>query len=240
MTPHGLQRGTSTQCVTGIAAVLATSLSSCLKDNNHYVNVEQPVALISAINASPDARPVDFYLDQNRTSPYSIGNGQSQDYIRAFTGKRNIIFYVAGSTQKIISDTATLKDKTLYSAFLSNLVSKPDLLLLTDTVKQPAAGMVAVRFINLSPDAPAADLAIKGGNVLVSNKAYKGYSGFISLPVNAAYNLEIRQSGTSTVLASLDNVSLKNGLYTVWLQGLASATDQTKLSAHIQNNVYYY
>ncbi|OKS85182.1 hypothetical protein RG47T_0626 [Mucilaginibacter polytrichastri] len=219
---------------------MAISFSACVKDNNRYNNVTQPVALISAINASPDAQPVDFFLDQNRTASNTIKSGESQDYIRAYTGKRNLIFYAAGSSQKIISDTATLKNNTLYSVFLANVVSKPDLILLTDTLKQPASGMATIRFINLSPDAPAADLAIKGGNVLVSNKAYKAFSGFITLPVNAAYNLEIRQAGTSTVLASLNNVNIKNGLYTVWLQGIAAATDQTKLSAHIQNNVYYY
>lgn len=225
-------------CVTGIAVIAAVSFSSCLKNHDDYYTPQQPVALISAINASPDAQPVDFFLDQNRTSNYSIANGTSQDYIRAYTGKRNLIFYTNGN--KIISDTATLKDKTLYSVFLANLISKPDLVLLTDTIKQPATGMAAIRFINLSPDAPAADLAFKGGNVLVSNKSYKGYSGFITVPVNGAYNFEIRQTGTNTVLASISNVKVVNGLYTIWLQGINAATDQTRLSAHIQNNVYYY
>lgn len=225
-------------CVTGVAVIAAVSFSSCLKNHHDDYVPQQPVALISAINASPDAQPVDFFLDQNRTATYSISTGNSQDYIRAYTGKRNLIFYTGGN--KIISDTATLKDKTLYSVFLANLVSKPDLVLLTDTIKQPASGMAAVRFINLSPDAPAADLAIKGGNVLVSNKSYKGYSGFVTVPVNAAYNFEIRQAGTNTVLASLSNIKIINGLYTIWLQGINAATDQTKLSAHVQNNVYYY
>ena len=224
--------------VAGVAVITAVSFSSCIKNHDDYYTPQQPVALISAINASPDAQPVDFFLDQNRTAQYPIANGTSQDYIRAYTGKRNIIFYTGGN--KIISDTATLKDKTLYSAFLANLVSKPDFILLTDTVKQPASGMASIRFINLSPDAPAADLAIKGGNVLVSNKSYKGYSGFVTLPINASYNFEIRQTGTNTVLATLTDLDIRNGLYTIWLQGIAAATDQTKLSAHIQNNVYYY
>ena len=225
-------------CVTGVVVIAAVSFSSCLKHNDDYYTPQQPVALISAINASPDAQPVDFFLDQNRASNYPIANGTSQDYIRAYTGKRNLIFYTSGN--KMISDTATLKDKALYSVFLANLVSKPDLILLTDTIKQPATGIAAIRFINLSPDAPATDLAIKGGNILVSNKSYKGYSGFVTLPVNAAYNFEIRQAGTNTVLASLSNIRIVNGLYTIWLQGINAATDQTKLSAHIQNNVYYY
>jgi hypothetical protein len=225
-----------------MGSIVSLGLTSCIKDNNNYNPVpQQPVALISAINASVDGQNVDLFLDQNRTANVSIKNGNSQDYIRAFTGKRNITFYVGGTTQKIITDTATLKKDTFYSVFLSNLSSKPDLLLLTDTIKQPAAGTITVRFVNLSPDAPATDLAIKGGNVLVSNKAYKGYSGFIAVPYSSVLNFEIRQAGTSTVLASLPNQSLRNGsIYTIWIQGLAAATDQTKLSAHIQNNVYYY
>jgi hypothetical protein len=54
----------------GMICLLAVSLTSCLKDDdNHYVAPK--VALVSAINASPDAQPVDFFLDQNRAIIFS-------------------------------------------------------------------------------------------------------------------------------------------------------------------------
>jgi len=46
---------------------------------------------------------------------------------------------------------------------------------------------------------------------------------------------------TATVLATLPNITLRAGsVYTVWIQGLAGGSNSTALTAHIQNNAYYY
>jgi len=214
-------------------------LTSCLKnDDNHYVVPK--VALVSAINASPDAQPADFFLDQNRANNFYIKSGESMDYIRAYTGKRTITFYVGSSSQKIKSDTATFKADKLYSVFLANVVSSPDLLVIADSVAKPAEGKAGIRFVNLSPDAQATDLVIKSGATITTAKTYKQYSDFV--PVNSGtYTFEVRKAGTATVLYTLTDVTLKNvTLNTIWLQGLSAATDAKKLSAHVQENVYYY
>ncbi|MDN3582812.1 DUF4397 domain-containing protein [Mucilaginibacter flavus] len=225
----------------GMVCLLGGLLTSCVKDHNNYY-VAPPVALVSAINASPDAQPVDFFLDQNRGNNFSIKSGESQDYIRAYTGKRTISFYVGASRQAIKSDTVTLKANKLYSVFLANQVSTPDLLIIADSVSQPAVGKFAVRFVNLSPDAGAADLAIKGGAVLASNIAYKHYSLFTPVTTGSNTNTyEVRKAGTTTVLYTLTDASFRaNTINTIWLQGLAAATDVKKISAHTQENVIYY
>lgn len=230
----------TTAGIFGMLCLFAVTLSSCLKDDDDYVEI--PVALISAINASPDAGPVDFYLDQNRGNLYSpIESGESLDYVRAYTGKRNASFYSSLNQQKIKTDTITLKADHMYSLFLSNVVSSPDYLLITDSIAQPESGKATVRFVNLSPDVSSADLAVQGGDVLVSNKGYKGYSEFVAVPGNTRYTFEIRQGGSNTVLSTLPDIQLRSGsIYTVWIQGLASGSDQTAISSHIQNNVYYY
>jgi len=224
----------------GIVCLIAVLLTSCLKDNNDDVTLP-PAALVSVINASPGAQPVDFYLDQNKANTYSIAYGQDIDYIRAYTGKRTATFYAAGTQQKIKADTTTLQADKFYTLYLTNIPSNPEFVLLRDSITRPAAGMAAIRFVNVSPDAPAVDLAIKQGNVLAANKGYKGYSPFISVQGNNTYTLEIRQAGTATVLVTLADVKItSSSVYTVWLQGLSAATDATKLSAHIQTNAYYY
>lgn len=233
----------TTRCIkTGISALLCIvmlSFSSCLKNDDDYVEI--PVALISAINASPDVDAADFYLDQNRGNSVPVKSGESLDYIRAYTGKRNASFYFSMNQQKIKTDTVTLKADHLYSLFLSNVAATPDYLLITDSIAQPEAGKATIRFVNLSPDVQSADLAVQGGNVLASNKGYKGYSGFITVAGDTQYSFEIRRAGTGTVLSTLTNIKLRSGsVYTVWLQGLASGSGQTALSSHIQNNAYYY
>ena len=228
--------------IIGMIGLLALSLSSCLKnDRNSDGSYDTtPVAGISVINTSPDSQPLDFYLDNNRANTTPIPYGDGLDYIRAYTGKRTAIFYLAGTQTKVKSDTMTLNANRYYTLFLANLVSKPDYVLLRDTLNQPASGKAGIRFINLGPDAPAADLAVKGGAVLVSNKAYKGFSTFVPVTGGTKYTLEIRQAGTSTVLATTTEVTLQNGsLYTVWLQGLTGKTGDAAFKAKIQLNAYY-
>lgn len=226
--------------IIGMICLLALSLSSCLKSHNDDV-VLPPAALISVINASPDSQPLDFYLDQNMANNYPIKYGNGLDYIRAYTGKRTAAFYVAGTQQKYASADIKVAADSTYSLFLSNVASKPDILLTRDTLTQPTSGMATVRFINLSADAPAADLAVTGGAVLVANKAYQSVSKFVPIAGGSKYTLEIRQAGTTTVLATLTDVSLRSGsVYTVWLQGIAaSTTAPTKLAGNIQLNAFY-
>ncbi|MDR6940796.1 DUF4397 domain-containing protein [Mucilaginibacter pocheonensis] len=226
--------------IVGMMCLLTGLLTSCLKNHdNDYV--EPPVALLSVINASPDSQSVSFFLDQNRANNAPIRYGHGLDYIAAYPGKRTASFYVAGSGQKIISDTITLTAKKYYSIYLSNLASKPDIILLTDSITRPDAGKATIRLVNVSPDAGAVDLAVKGGNVLASNKTYKGASPFVPIESASSYTLEIRKKGTSTVLVTLSDIRLNsNSVYTVWLHGLSSATGLKKLSADIQTNAFYY
>jgi hypothetical protein len=231
--------------IIGMMCLLAAVFTSCIKDRNDYYAVDPnngaPAALVSVINASTDSPPLDFFLDNNQASNFPLRYGQTLDYIRAYTGKRYANFYNDNTGKKAFTDTITLKANVYYSLYVSNLIAKPDVMLLTDTVTKPASGMATIRLVNVGPDAPAVDLGIKGGAVLAANKAYKGFSSFVPVAANTAYTLEVRRAGTSTVLVSLSNITLRNGsVYTVWLHGLTAATDQTKLSMDIQNNVYYY
>lgn len=224
----------------GIVFLLAVSLSSCKKDQNNDVTTI-PSALISVIDASPDAGALDFYLDNNKANNTPIVYGSGLDYLRAYTGKRTAMFYLSGTTQKVKADTMTLKDGKFYSLFLSNVASKPDYLLTTDTLTNPGTSSASIRVVNLSPDAPTIDLVIQGGATLATNKAYRTLSSFATI-APGTYTFEFRQRGTTTVLATLSSVRITGAsIYTVWLQGLASSTvDATKLNARVQLNAYFY
>lgn len=225
--------------IIGMVGLLSTVLlSACMK---HYDDTPAaPAGLICVINTSPDALAQDFYLNNNKVNLNAIAYGHGLDYSGAYTGKRTVNFYNTGTTTLTKSDTLTVVANKYYSVYLANVVAHPDIVILRDTIVQPEAGKATIRLVNLSPDAPNADLVVNG-TVLAANKAYKGSSGFVPVAGNTSYTLEVRQAGTTTVLASIANVTLyQNSIYTVWLQGLKNATDQTKLTAGLQQNVYYY
>jgi hypothetical protein len=223
----------------GMICLLAASLSSCIKNNDN--TVQPPFALLSVINASPGSPNVDFYLDQNRASVYPIIYGGGLDYLQAYSGDRKVSFYTTGTQTVYLADTIKLQQDKYYSLFLANEAGHQETILVNDSISRPADGKAAIRFVNLSQNAPAADLVIKDGATLVTNKGYKGVSPFVPVDQKANYTIEVRQTGTTTVLASLTNVPLNNGsIYTVWLQGVNGATDAKKLTAKIQKNVFYY
>jgi len=142
---------------------------------------------------------------------------------------------------KVFSDSVRLSPNIAYSLFLVNTTAAPGIFLLTDSISHPAAGKAAVRFVNVSPDAPAVDLAVKDSAAFIVNKAFKGFSSFMPKDGNKSYTFEVRQHGTNTVLATLSNVTLNSGLiYTIWFHGLASTTvAENQLKADIITNAYY-
>jgi hypothetical protein len=97
-------------------------------------------------------------------------------------------------------------------------------LVLEDNNAVPAAGKAHVRVVHASPDAPAVDVAVKGGPVLFSDLAFPGVDG--PSPVDAGtYDLEVRAAGTSNVALPIDDVALQAGkIYTVLAVGLLNGS----------------
>ncbi|MCS7067046.1 MAG: DUF4397 domain-containing protein [Meiothermus sp.] len=84
----------------------------------------------------------------------------------------------------------------------------------------PAEGVAKVRIVHASPDAPAVDVALKGGPVLFRNLAFNQISGYGTVPA-AAYNLEVRPTGTTNVALPLEGVAFEAGkVYSVFAVGL--------------------
>jgi len=149
------------------------------------------------------------------------------------SGTRNVKVNVANTTNTVINADLDLNPNLNYSVFAVNTVSNIEPLVLVDDLSAPASGMTHVRFVHLSPDAPAVDVAVTGGPVLFGNVSFKEYQGFA--PVNAGtYNLEVRLAGTSTVVLPLPGIALQAGkIYTVFAKGLVAGAGSQALGAEI-------
>jgi len=140
---------------------------------------------------------------------------------------------VAGtSTTALLANLPIVKNKN-YSLFAVDSVSKLSGLFIEDNLSAPAAGKAHVRFIHLSPDAPAVDVAVTGGAVVFGNKSFKDFTDFTPLDANT-YNLEVRLAGTSTVVLPLPGIALTAGkIYTVYAKGFVGGTGAQALGAEI-------
>ena len=187
------------------------------------------MARVRVVHASPDAPAVDVYADGTKVLSNVPYKGAS-DYLPVPAGAHSFKVYAAGanpaSATAVISADATLgagKDYTVVAVgTLANI--KPAVF--EDNNAAPAAGKAHVRVIHASPDAPAVDVAVKGGPVVFSNLTFPNAAG--PSPVNAGtYDLEVRAAGTTTVALPINGAQLQAGkIYTVLAVGLLNGTPQ--------------
>lgn len=212
-----------------IAAAII-SFSSCTKKNDDTTFYSS----LSVTHASPDAPAVDIYIDNSKvtTTPFSFSN--TTGYLKnLISGKRNIKVNVAGTTTNVINADITFDGNKNYSLFAIDSVSKLSTLLTVDDLTAPAAGKAHVRFIHLSPDAPAVDIAVVGGPVVFPNSSFKSVSAFTPLGAGT-YNLEVRVAGTTNVALTLPSITLESGkIYTVYAKGFLGGTGAQALDAGI-------
>jgi len=211
-----------------ILAVSIFTLSSCEDDEKiTYANV-----LVT--HASPDAPGVDLLIDDVKVNTQPLTYPNNTGYLDAETGTRNIKVNVAGTSTTVINGDLDLEVDKYYSVFAVDQVSEITALVLVDDLTMPAAGKAHVRFVHLSPDAPAVDVAVaSSGAVVFSDIAFKESTVFTPLDAGT-YNLDVRVAGTSTVALVLDPITLQAGkIYTVFAKGFLAGTEAQALGAEI-------
>lgn len=183
-------------------------------------------------HASPDAPGVDILVDNavaasNLTFPNSVG------YATLNSGTRNIKVNVTGTSTTALEANLNLAADKNYSVFAVNSVSAIEAIVLEDNLTAPASGKAHVRFMHLSPDAPAVDITLTNGTVVFGNYVFKQASAFTPLDAGT-YNLQVRLAGTSTVVLELSNIVVTAGkIYTVFAKGLVAGTGTQALGAQI-------
>lgn len=212
-------------------SLFAFSLTACSDDDPVTPN-PVPTAKVMVIHASPDAPGVDLLVDNtvagtNLTFPNNTG------YLDINAGVRNVKVNVTGTQTTVIGADLNIMANTAYSAFAVNTVANLEPIILVDNLSTPASGKAHVRFIHLSPDAPAVDITLTDGTVVFGNVAFKGSVDFTPLDAGT-YPLQVRVAGTSTVALDLGNITLQAGkIYTVFARGLLSGSGPQALGAAI-------
>jgi len=104
----------------------------------------------------------------------------------------------------------------------------------TDNLSAPAAGKAHVRFVHLSPNAPAVNITLTDGTIVFGNKAFKQASDFTPLDAGT-YDLQVRDAATNTsVVLELNDITVTSGkIYTVWAKGFVGGTGAQALGAQL-------
>ena len=207
------------------------SFTSCDKDE--VVVPPADLSNVLVVHASPNAPGVDLLVDDQKVNSSALVYPTNTGYLSVNAGTRNVKVNVAGTSTTVINANLPFLKDGNYSLFAVDSVSKISAILLSDDLTAPASGKAHVRFVHLSPDAPAVDVAVTGGGVVFNNISFKNGTSFTPLDAGT-YNLEVRVAGTSTVALPLPGIALSAGkIYTVFAKGFLGGSGAQALGAEI-------
>ncbi|MGD6815869.1 DUF4397 domain-containing protein [Metabacillus sp. 84] len=179
------------------------------------------MTMIRVLHASPDAPAVDVYVNR-RLVLSNVSYRQISDYMQVPGGQYRIDIFPAGNqTSAVLSENILLMPGITYTLAATGPLAK---LKLFPIVDRPfvSAGETKVKFVHLSPDAPAVDVAVKNGDVLFPNVSFMTSTKYQSVPAGKV-DLEVRIAGTDTVALDVPKVQFKaDTAYTIFALGFAN------------------
>jgi hypothetical protein len=180
-------------------------------------------ACISVVHASPDAPLVDIYVDGERALT-GLGFGWWSNWIALPAGEYRVQVAPTGTTadDAVIDATLSLVEGTAYQVAATGFVAEVAPQVFEADFSELADDTARIRVVHTVPDAPAVDIALAGGDVLVSGLEFPNASGYLEVPAGT-YDLEVRVSGTEDVVLPLPGVELSGGtVYDAYAIGTAA------------------
>lgn len=210
--------------------VVLTALTSCKKDET-----DTTISYLRIVNASPSLATYNAYFNGNMVNSVALPFGGSAAYSSYAPGGYTIKFTTASSAESLLSKTVTLGVNTYHSTYLINKPAALDIYTITDDLTITATDKAYVRFINLSPDAPALDLAkTSATTTLATNKAYKTASAFTTVDAGT-YTLDTKETSSGTVTATSASTTFVAGYhYDVICGGLIAPANDTERPLSLQ------
>lgn len=194
------------------------------------------VSGISIVNASPTIATYNAYLDGSKIVNAALSFGGTVSYIQVTSADHVLKFTTESDVTPLMTKTVSLSGDQAYSFYLIDRNDQLDGLLVKDDLVTYSTEKAFVRFINLSPDAPALDLGItEGTSNLISNQAYKESSGFSEIDP-ATTSFDIKDKATGEIRATINGIKMIAGYYyTVIARGVMTpgALDQ-----HFSGQIY--
>lgn len=200
---------------------------------NNFVDMSAAAASVMVVHGSPDAPGVDLLVDGLVVNSSALEFPNNTGYLPVGAGDRNIKVNASGTDISVINATLNLDANADYSVFAVDVLASISPLVIADDLTNPASGNAHVRFLHLSPDAPAVDITLTDGTIVFGDYEFKEYSAFTPLPAGT-YDLQVRAAGTDVVVLDLPGITLQDGMiYSVFAKGLLNGSGKGSLGAEI-------
>jgi hypothetical protein len=177
----------------------------------------QSEAQVRVLHASPDAPAVDVYVDGDLTLE-NVPFFTASQYLSLPAGSYQIQVTPTGESPDaaVIDAEATVEGGMAYTIAATGLVANIQPTIIVDDLSAPADGQAKVRVYHFSPDAPAVDVRLADGTVLISSLAFPDASEYLEVPAGS-YDLQVVPAGADDVVIDLPGTTLEAGnIYSVF------------------------
>ncbi len=172
----------------------------------------EPAATLRVGHASPDAPPVDVYLNDVKAVS-ALAFGSATVPIALAPGDYTVAFYIAGADPAEGAVTAAafaLAAGDARTLLAMNNVAALQLVLFAEDVSAPTAGNARLTAIHAVPDAPAVNVVIPPGTAVIENLAFGQQSAGVELPPGP-YDATLADASTGEALLQLGRLELTAG-----------------------------
>lgn len=186
--------------------------------------VEPANSYIRILNASPNAPSIDIYVN-NKLSAQNLAYKGFSQYIPISPGSNNIKVYPAGQITNPVLDTDVyIPPNNIFNVAVIGTFPDISLYGIPEPNAPQNSGRACIRFVQLSPNAPAVDITTENGTKIFSNVKYKDYTVYACVPAGT-YTFQVRPSGSSEVALIIPNVQLEaNNYYAIYAVGQAGGS----------------
>lgn len=182
---------------------------------------EEGDAAINVLHLSPDAPAVDVLLNGD-VALENVAFGDFSGWVAVPAGEHQVQVVPTGemADAAVIDAMVEVESGAAYHIAAVGKVAEIQPAIFQADLSMLEGENARIRVIHTSPDAPAVDIAVAGGDVLIENLEFPNASDYLEVPAGS-YDLEVRPTGTMDVALDLPGVELEAGMvYDVFATGL--------------------
>ncbi|ARU61582.1 hypothetical protein CBW65_11605 [Tumebacillus avium] len=191
------------------------------------IPVVKPVAAPAAgaqirfFHASPDTPGVDIYINGKKAAEDVDFEGISE-YFPLTPGRHRVqVFPYAKQVGALIDTTFNAKPNQSYTFAIGGSFKDIRPVIIEDEPKRAKPGFARVKVVNLSPNAPAFDVTLPSGKVLIGHLTFKEKSPYLQVTPGRR-DLELRLAGKKDIIQRLPKMRFDPDVtYTLYVVGLA-------------------
>lgn len=190
---------------------------------------EVHVGYVRVMHTVPNAPNVDIYVDDEMIIE-NLAYGDFTDYLPVQEGTYKVSLYATGTQDApVIANMLPVERDVMLTVAAVGTPDNIRLLSITDANGEIVQGRAMVRFMHLSPDAPAVDITLPDGTVIFPNVAFKQITPYIAAdPTDLT--LQVRPAGSSDIVLEIPNVPLsEDNFNTIYAIGLLQGNPQLEV-----------